>query len=139
MKKHWVHEAAKFCAGLVAADFLTGIWASQQPGILPISFMGITITQEMILPWLVVDIFLFIMLVHYAWHIGKIPRMKERMYLIVAGSVFTVIALAHLTRIFTQTDIVIADWTVPTMLSWLGVAVTTYLAYASFHLATRMR
>lgn len=137
MRNHPLHEIAKLAAGLVAADFLWMLWFSQQK-IKSAQFFGMTITPEMILPSLIVDIALFIILVHYAWHVGKIPQIRERNYIIIAGSLFTVISIAHLWRIFTGADLVIEGYSMPLWLSWFGVAVTSYLAYASFHLSTRL-
>ncbi|HVU75460.1 MAG TPA: hypothetical protein VHD38_01310 [Candidatus Paceibacterota bacterium] len=139
MKRAWLHEAAKFCAGLVAADFLMGWWFALQSTLGSISFMGVTVTKEMIGPWLIIDVFLFLILVHYAWHVGKLPRVKERMYFVFAGAIFTVVCLAHLARIITGSEFVIFGWYVPVFLSWIGVLVTLYLAYASFHLAGRRK
>ncbi len=137
MRNHPLHEIAKLAAGLVAADFLWMLWFSQQK-MQSAQFFGMTMTPEMVLPTLIFDVALFIILVHYAWHVGKIPQMRERGYIIVAGSIFTVIAVAHLWRIFTGAELVIEDWAMPLWLSWFGVAVTSYLAYASFHFATRL-
>lgn len=139
MRRRWLHEAAKFGAGLIAADFLMLVWLSQQAHYIPASFLGVRITADMLGPTLILDIFLFLMLIHYGWNIGKLPRVKERMYLLTAGTIFAIIAIAHFVRIFVGADIVIAGWGVPELLSWVGIAVTTYLAYASFHLAMRMK
>ncbi len=138
MKNSSLHEVAKFAAGLVAADFLWLLWFSQQH-LHGIAFFGMTVTSDMLLPNLIFDIALFIMLVHYAWHVGKIPAMRERSYIFVAGVIFTLVAFAHLWRIFTGADLQLGDWDVPVWLSWFGVAVTTYLAYMSFHIAARMK
>ena len=138
MKRTSLHEIAKFAAGLVAADFLWLLWFSQQK-IASITFMGATFTHGVVGPGLIFDIALFLMLVHYGWNIGKIPSPREHTYVLVAGCLFTVIAIAHLWRIFAGVDLVIAGWDAPIWLSWLGVAVTTYLAYASFHFALRLK
>lgn len=139
MKRAWLHEIAKFGAGLVAADFLTGWWFVTQTKIESMTFLGFTVTKELAGSWMLVDVFLFIFLVHYAWHVGKLPRVKERMYFVVAGAIFTVVCLGHLARAFTGADLIIFDWYVPEFISWIGVAVTFYLAYASFHLAGRRK
>src|SRR5271170_5497467 len=97
MKRQWLHDAAKFGAGLLAADFLMDAWLSQQY-ILPQTFLGLPISSSMIVPSLIIDFFLFLFLVHYGWNIGKIPRVRERTYLLITGIVFSVIALAHLVR-----------------------------------------
>ena len=137
MRNSSMHEIAKFAAGIVAAEFLWTLWFSQQ-GVASIGFLGLTFMQEMVLPTLIFDIALFIILVHYAWHIGKIPQMRERTYVLVAGCVFTVIAIAHIWRIFSGSELVLGGWSIPLWLSWFGIAVTTYLAYASFHFVTRL-
>jgi len=137
MSKSSLHEIAKFAAGIVAAEFLWTLWFSQQ-GMMSAKFFGVTFVPEMVLPTLIFDMALFIILVHYAWHIGKIPQMRERTYILVAGCIFSVIAAAHLFRIFTGADLVIEGWSAPLWLSWFGIAVTTYLAYASFHFVARL-
>ncbi len=136
MKRQWLHDAAKFAAGLVAADFFTHWWLITQE-FSPGAVLGIQIDTTTLLTGMVIDIFVFFILVHYGWHIGKIPQMKERFYLTAAGAIFTVIALGHLTRILYRADVVILGWNVPIFLSWIGIGVATYLAYASFHFATR--
>ena len=138
MNRRSLREAAKFCAGLVAADMLTILWLWSN-NLFPISTWGVTWTSDMVLPALVFDLGLLLILIHYGWHLGKIPRPRERTYLIVAGAIFTVVALAHLTRIFTQTDFVILGWEVPLWLSWIGTMITAYLAYASFSFAARSK
>lgn len=134
-----LREVAKFAAGLVAADFLTLLWMSQQKHFFPVSFLGGTMSADMVLPAMVFDLALIIILVHYGWHIGTIPRMKERTYLLVAGIIFTVVAVVHLFRIFFGADFVILGWDAPLWLSWVGTAVTAYLAYASYRFAMHMK
>ena len=138
MKRQWLHDAAKFGAGLVAADFLMDAWLSQQY-ILPQSFLGLPISQSMIAPSLIIDFFLFLFLVHYGWNIGKMPRVRERTYLLITGVVFSVIALAHMVRVLYQTDIIILGWEVPVFLSWIGIAISLYLAFSSFYFMTRSK
>ena len=79
------------------------------------------------------------MLIHYGWHLGKIPRPRERTYLFIAGVIFTIVALAHLVRVFAGADLVIVGWNVPLWLSWIGTAAAAYLAYASFYFAMRSK
>lgn len=138
MKRAWLHEAAKFCAGLVTADFFTQWWLMGQ-SFESTQFMGITVTKDMLAPAMLIDVFLFLILVHYAWHVGKLPRVKERMYFVFAGAIFTVVCLAHLARVLTGAEFVIFGWYVPVFLSWIGILVSFYLAYASFHLAGRRK
>lgn len=138
MSHKTLHELAKFGSGLVAGDFIANAWIAYM-GYYPIMFMGWTFNEDIVLPTLVFDAALFLILVHYGWNIGKIPALRERTYLMVVGIVFTVIAAAHLVRVFLGSDITLIDWTVPLWLSWLGTVVTAYLAYMSFRLAMRTR
>ncbi|HYF12755.1 MAG TPA: hypothetical protein VD928_00420 [Candidatus Paceibacterota bacterium] len=137
MKNASLHEVAKFLSGLVAADFLWLLWVAQLGK--PASLFGVMITPETVLPNLIFDIALFLILVHYGWHIGKIPAMRERSYTFVVGWIFIIVAIMHVWRVFTGADLVIGDWSAPIWLSWLGVAVTTYLAYMSFRLAGKIK
>lgn len=138
MSHKTLHELAKFGSGLVAGDFIANAWIAYM-GYYPIMFMGWTFTEDIVLPTLVFDAALFLVLVHYGWNIGKIPALRERTYLMVVGIVFSVVAAAHLVRVFLGSDITFHDWTVPLWLSWLGTTVTAYLAYMSFRLGLRMR
>lgn len=138
MKHRFLHDAAKVGVGLVVADMITFWWLSAQ-NTLPHSFLGLPITSSMILPGMIFDFFLVLALIHYGWNIGKMPQVKERLYLVAAGAIFTVVAFVHLARILYQGELTIFGWTAPLFLSWLGVAAATYLAYASFHFASRMK
>lgn len=138
MSHKTLHEVAKFGAGLVAGDFIANAWIAYM-GYYPIVFMGWTFTEDIVLPALVFDAALFLILVHYGWNIGKVPALRERTYLLIAGTVFSVVAAAHLFRVFVGADLVVMDWTIPLWLSWIGTALTAYLAYMSFRLATRMK
>jgi len=129
-----LREAAKFFAGVVVADLLTLLWFWSND-LLPVNLWGLVWTSDTVFSGVVFDLALLLILVHYAWHLGKIPRPKESTYLLVAGGLFTVVALAHLIRIFTGGDLMILTWDVPLWLSWIGTIVTAYLAYTSFHFA----
>ncbi len=107
--------------------------------VLPRSFMGVHLTSDMVLPTLIFDVALFIILVHYGWHIGKTPVLRERTFLMTAGVVFGVVAVGHLMRVFFGADLNVFGWDVPMWLSWIGTAITAYLSYMSFHLAMRTR
>lgn len=138
MKHQRLHDLAKFGAGLILGDFICGWWLSAY-NLLPVNFLGVTISSDMILPWLIFDASLFIILVHYGWHIGRTPTLGSRTYFSVAGTVFGIVAVAHLLRLFTGTEIDIAGWTLPLWLSWIGTAVAAYLSYMSFRLATSFK
>ena len=138
IKRQWLHDAAKFGAGVVVADFIALMWLSQQY-IVPQTFMGLPVAQSSIAPTMVIDFFLLLILVHYAWNIGKLPRLRENTYLLIVGVIFSIVTLAHLMRVLYQTDIIIFGWEVPIFLSWLGIAIAGYLTYSSFHLAMRRK
>lgn len=138
MNRRTLHELAKFGAGFVAADFLTAVWLATHGGF-PVDFLGFQFTEDVLWPTLIFDASLFIALVHYGWHIGKIPALRERTYLLVTGCVFGVVAVAHLARVFVGADVVLAGWAVPQWLSWIGTAFAAYLSYASLRLALRIR
>src|SRR3954469_15787506 len=104
MKYHPLQEVAKLAAGLAAADFFWLMWFSQSH-LRTAQFFGMTMTQDMVLPSLVFELAVFLILVHYGWNIGRIPSMRERTYVLVAGVVFTIVAAAHLWRIFADADL----------------------------------
>lgn len=138
MRRHTLQEWAKFLAGVIAADFFFLLWFSQV-GVFPVGFYGMSLTADMVFPALIFDIAVFLILVHYGWNVGKIPSVRERVYLLTAGVIFTIVALAHLWRLFSSASLVIVGWEVPLWLSWIGVMITAYLAYTSFHFAMRLR
>jgi hypothetical protein len=138
MRRHTLQEWAKFVAGFIAADFFWLLWVSQT-GSFPVQFYGMSLTMDMVFPALLFDAAVFLLLIHYGWNLGKIPALRERTYLMVGGVIFTIVGVTHLWRVFTNAALVIAGWEVPFWLSWMGVLVALYLAYTSFHFATRMK
>jgi hypothetical protein len=138
MNKRALQEVAKFAAGLVAADLITEAWLATT-NMLPVHFLGFDFSPEMLVPAVVFDLALLFILIHWGWHIGKIPAPREHTYLLVVGIIFAVVALAHLWRLFAAGDLAIMGWEVPLWLSWFGVLLTTYMSYASFRLALRTR
>ena len=136
MKHHTLHDLAKFGAGLILGDFLCGWWFYAYH-LFPVTFLGVTLTETMIVPWLIFDAAVFFMLIHYGWNIGETPHLKSRSFLNIVGIIFGLVALAHLIRLFFGVDIMLGVLSVPLWLSWIGVAVTTYLSYMSFYLAAK--
>jgi hypothetical protein len=63
--------------------------------------------------------------------------MDRKQYLMVAGAIFVIVALAHLVRAVMHWPIVIAGWIVPTWLSWLAFVVAAALGYFGLTLAKR--
>ena len=54
--------------------------------------------------------------------------MDRKTYLLVAGIIFTLVALFHLVRIYMDWPVMIADWSVPKWVSWFGLIVAGGLA-----------
>jgi hypothetical protein len=138
MKNYSLHEAAKVLAGVVLADLVTIVWLASAK-LLPVHFLGIPVTSATLLPTVMFDLALVIILVHYGWHIGKMPRMREGSFLLVIGAIFAVVTLAHVWSLLTGNPLVILDFTMPLWLSWIGVAITAYLTYTSFILMGRAK
>ena len=138
MRTSSLREIAKFAAGLAAADFLFVLWFSQT-SLRSVQFFGMTLTPDMVWPALIFDIAVFLLFVHHGWNVGKIPQPRERSYMLFAGIIFGVVAVAHLWRLFSSAPVDIAGWDVPLWLSWVGVGLAAYLSYTSFHLAARLR
>jgi hypothetical protein len=53
---------------------------------------------------------------------------SRQRYLVISGTVFAVVALAHLTRAIEGWPITIGPWSVPLNLSWLGAIATGALS-----------
>jgi len=63
--------------------------------------------------------------------------MSQRIFSLVAGAVFGLVALAHVLRIVFGWSVVIQDFAVPVWASWIAVIVAGYLAYEGFRLARK--
>jgi hypothetical protein len=46
--------------------------------------------------------------------------MDQKMFSVVAGVIFAVVALFHLVRIYMDWPVMIGDWSVPMWVSWIG-------------------
>ena len=138
MKKQLLHELAKLGAGLVLGDFLAVLWILSQ-GSFPVTFYGAEFGIDTAAPIILFDIALFIILVHYGWHLGSTPRLRTHVYFLTVGVILGIVSLAHLVRIFTGIDIAIIGWSVPLWVSYIGTLVAAYLSYMSFYLSMRMR
>jgi hypothetical protein len=130
-------ELAKFASGLVIGDMLAALWAIGSD-LLPVRFLGVPITND--LAWLGVafDLFLFIMLVHYAWHPHTLePKTSGQTLFFVVGVLTGLVALAHLVRLAFGWTVAIGNWQMPLWFSGAAFIVTAYVSYASFHFAAR--
>jgi hypothetical protein len=65
--------------------------------------------------------------------------MSLRSFSLVAGIIFTIIALLHFVRIIYGWDPVVEGWTVPKWLSWVALIVSGYLGYEGLRLGIKSR
>ena len=133
-----LREIAKIGVGLVVADIITTLWYSSS-GFLPMTLLGVRWTASMVPEILVFDLALLILLVHYAWNMRlPIQSPSERTLLWVAGFIFLLMAVGHLFQVGLGTHLWLGNFEVPHWVSWLGILIAGYLAYASIHFARHM-
>jgi hypothetical protein len=58
--------------------------------------------------------------------------MNRKTYFVVAGVIFSLVALFHLVRIFEDWPLIIGDWSVPNSVSWVALIVAGGLALFGF-------
>ena len=58
--------------------------------------------------------------------------MKQNIFHVTVGAIFSIIAILHLLRILYDWDAIIGGWAVPMWLSWAAVVVAAFLAYHAF-------
>jgi len=134
-----LREAAKFLAGLVAGDLLFGIWMLGS-GLLPQTFLGAEVTAQSAWLWIGFDIFVLLVLVHYAWHPKSMePDMSSRTLFFVVGVIMGVVAFVHFLRLVFGWPVEIGAWNAPMWLSGVGVVVAAFISYMSFHFSARRR
>lgn len=138
MNHRTTREIAKFASGVVAADLATNIWFLYS-GLLPVTTMGMTVSEAMLWPAIVFDVAALAFLVHYGWRVGDIPSLRERGYLLLAGLVFAGVAIVHFSRVLFNIDVNVMGFEAPHWISWTASAVSAYMAYMSFHLAARLK
>lgn len=63
--------------------------------------------------------------------------MQQRVYFLICGSIFFLVAVAHLSRLITGWEIQIAGWTAPHWISLPGLIVPALLSGWGFVLASR--
>jgi hypothetical protein len=56
----------------------------------------------------------------------------RKAYFLVAGIIFTLVALFHLVRIYMEWPVIIGDWSVPKWVSWVALIVAGFLAIVGF-------
>lgn len=133
--KNTLRELAKFASGLVAADFLAGLWWYFNTS-LPRDILGMHFSDTTIMFWMVFDAIVFLFLIHYGWriHEGKQHSSPEKMFHRIVGVIFGIVALLHLARLFFGFDFTIGGWNFPYWLNGLGAIVAGILSYLSFKL-----
>lgn len=130
----FLREASKFLAGLIAADFIFGLWVLIN-GSYPFTFSGITFSTSAVYSWMAVDLFLFLFLVHYAWHAHLPGRHPRKSFLRLAGWVFAVVSVAHFLRLFFALPFIVGTLHVPYWTNLLATIVTAFLSWTSFSFA----
>jgi Mn2+/Fe2+ NRAMP family transporter len=58
--------------------------------------------------------------------------MDRKTFSMLAGIIFTLVALFHLVRIYMDWPVMIADWSVPKWVSWVAIIVAGGLALFGF-------
>jgi hypothetical protein len=61
--------------------------------------------------------------------------MSSKMFHKLVGTLFAIVALAHLLRIFYGWSVNIGPWNIPVWVSIVGAVVAAYLSYSAFKLA----
>ncbi len=61
--------------------------------------------------------------------------MSQKVYSLIAGVIFSLIALGHLLRLVFQPQIMIAGWSPPTWVSAVALVILGFLAYQGFRLS----
>ena len=61
--------------------------------------------------------------------------MQSKTYRLASGSLFTIVAIAHLVRSIYQWQLMLSGWEIPLWVSWTAVILTGYLAYNAFTLS----
>lgn len=137
MHHHILREISKVGVGLLIADLASVIWFGAA-GFFPLTILGVTWGTTAIVPIIVFDVALILLLAHYGWHTALPVRSpSERNLLRIAGLVFLIVSLLHLTRIAFGWELIIGTAVVPLWLSWVAVLLPAYLSYSSFHFAHR--
>lgn len=132
-----VREAAKFAAGIVAADLIAGAWLLAG-GFIPGTVFGMRISAPYAWLWVGFDVFALLVLVHYAWTPRILePHASSKPLFFVIGIIFAAVAIVHFLRLVFSWPVMIGGWMTPLWISWIGVLLAGYISYASFHFAAK--
>lgn len=133
---HKLREWAKVFTGMIIADILVGIWVGTT-GEYGNVFFGIPLTHHIVALGIMFDSILLFLLIHYAWYSKTDMSPSRRTFYIFVGTLLTIVALAHVVRIFFSVPIVIGTVSLPLWISVVGAIITGFLAYTSFHFARK--
>lgn len=137
MLKNTLREISKFLSGMVACKFLTAWWL-YAAGLVPLSVLGIQISSRGLILAMVFDVIIFLFLVYYGWQIkDKCHSSGERTFHRVAGTIFGLVALAHLLRLIFGLPINLLSWNTPYWVSGIAAVIAGFLSYASFRLTKK--
>ena len=62
--------------------------------------------------------------------------MSKKQYCVVSGTLFSLVAIAHLLRVVFDISVQLNQFVVPLFVSWIGIIVTGTLAFWAFRLGT---
>jgi hypothetical protein len=72
------------------------------------------------------------------WHAAKERDiMSQKAFSLIAGLVFSLIALGHLLRLVYAWPLHIADWTAPMWVSWPALLVLGFLGFTGLQLSRK--
>jgi hypothetical protein len=60
-------------------------------------------------------------------------------WLRIAGTIFGIVAMAHLLRIVTEIPVLIGDWSLPVWINWFGLGATGFLCFWLWIISVRIR
>jgi hypothetical protein len=55
--------------------------------------------------------------------------MNDKLFHLIAGTIFALVALLHVLRIYMGWSVVVGGWSAPMWVSWIGLVVAGGLAY----------
>lgn len=137
MRKNTLREISKFLSGLVVGDFLA-VWWLYATRMAPVSVLGYKFSGRGLIIGMVFDVILLIFLVHYGWRMKETGHSSgERTFHRIAGTVFGIVALAHLLRLIFGLPINILSWNTPYWVSGIATVLAAFLSYTSFRLTKK--
>ena len=63
--------------------------------------------------------------------------MAHKTFSLVAGVIFSLIALGHLSRLVFKWSVLLGGWAVPFWINWVALLIFAYLAYEGVRLARK--